>query len=155
MIETQAAGGFQYVLTNIEYCDFKRFGIADKPEKPGSLYSQFSSNTNLLFADLKAVQAAVKKCPIPGILVNLKKMTYHTGTGQKKEEEIARLESTMQNIADFFTEEFELPLQKGERGNLGTYLTYNKRRKTISTAKRAFTLGSSLVETPEKYHQLY
>ncbi len=149
VIETQAAGGFQYVLTNIEYCDFKRFGIADKPEKPGSLYSQFSSNTNLLFADLKAVQAAVKKCPIPGILVNLKKMTYHTGTGQKKEEEIARLESTMQNIADFFTEEFELPLQKGERGNLGTYLTYNKRRKTISTAKRAFTLGSSLVETPE------
>jgi hypothetical protein len=149
VVETPTANGFEYVLTNIEYCDFKRFGIADQPEKPGSLYSQFSFNTNLLFADLKAVQAAVKKCPIPGILVNLKKMTYHTGTGQKKEEEIARLESTMQNIADFFTQEFASPLQKGERGKLRTYLTYNKRRKTISTAKRAFTLGSSLVETPE------
>jgi hypothetical protein len=55
----------------------------------------------------------------------------------------------MQNIADFFIEEFKTPLQKGERGKLQTYLTYNKRRKTISTAKRAFTLGSSLVETPE------
>lgn len=149
IIETPKEGSVQYVLTNIEYCDFKRFGIVDQPEKPGSLYSQFSSNTNLLFADLKAVQEAVEKCPIPGILVNLKKMTYQTGTGQKKEEEIARLESTMQNIADFFTEDFPSSLQKGERGKLQTYLTYNKRRKTISTAKRAFTLGSSLVETPE------
>ena len=149
VVETPTESGYDYVLTNIEYCDFKRFGIVDQPERAGSLYSQFSSNTNLLFADLKAIQAALKKCPIPGILVNLKKMTYHTGTGQKKEEEIARLESTMQNIADFFVQEFKDPLEKGERGQLQTYLTYNKRRKTISTAKRAFTLGSSLVETPE------
>ncbi len=149
IIETPTQTGYEYVLTNIEYCDFKRFGIVDQPEKPGSLYSQFSSNTNLLFADLKALQTALTKCSIPGILVNLKKITYHTGTGQKKEEEIARLESTMQNIADFFPQEFPSPLEKGKREQLATYLTYNKRRKTISTTKKAFTLGASLVETPE------
>lgn len=133
--------GSEVVLTNIEYCDFKKFGIVDQPEKPGSAYSKFSSNTNILFVDLKAILEAVSKCPIPGILVNLKKLTYHTETGEKKEEEIARLESTMQNIADFFS----APDVK----QLKTYLTYNERQKTISTAKREFSLGASLLETPE------
>lgn len=149
LIETPTLTGYEYVLTNIEYCDFKRFGIVDQPDKPGSLYSQFSSNTNLLFADIKAIQRALAKCSIPGILVNLKKITYQTGTGQKKEEEIARLESTMQNIADFFPQEFPSRVEKESRDLLSTYLTYNKRRKTISTTKKAFTLGASLVETPE------
>ncbi len=149
LIETPMSEGYKYTLTNIEYCDFKKFGIDDQPEKPGSRYSKFSSNTNILFVDLEAVRKASHECPIPGTLVNLKKLAYRNVHGQKKEEEIARLESTMQNIADLFEETFEKPLEEEERKNLKTYLTYNHRRKTISAAKREFTLGSSLLETPE------
>ncbi len=147
LIESQSSEGYKYTLTNIEYCDFKKFGIVDQPDKPGSPYSKFSSNTNILFVDLEAVLDAISRCPIPGILVNLKKLTYRTDCGQKKEDEVARLESTMQNIADFFEETFDRPLD--DRQQLKTYLTYNHRRKTISAAKREFTLGSSLLETPE------
>jgi hypothetical protein len=133
VIAMQKESGPEYVLTNIEYCDLKRFGIKDQPK--------FPTNTNILFVDFQAILGAVTECPIPGILVNLKKLTYRTESGHKKEEEIARLESTMQNIADFF------PAQQKEE--LKSYLTYNIRRKTISTAKREFTLGASLLETPE------
>ncbi|HEX4840295.1 MAG TPA: UTP--glucose-1-phosphate uridylyltransferase [Rhabdochlamydiaceae bacterium] len=149
LIETASSQGYKYTLTNIEYCDFKKFGIVDQPEKPGSPYSKFPSNTNILFVDLEAILDAINRCPIPGILVNLKKLSYKTESGQKKEEEVARLESTMQNIADFFEETFETPLPSTDRQQLKTYLTYNHRRKTISAAKREFSLGSSLLETPE------
>ncbi len=149
LIETSTEQGFKYSLTNIEYCDFKKFGIHDTPEHPGSPYSKFPSNTNILFVDIAAIADAVKKCPIPGMLVNMKKITYRTAEGIKKEEEAARLESTMQNIADFMEEIFHKPLKEGERDVLQTYLTYNHRRKTISAVKREFTLGSSLLETPE------
>ncbi|MBS0616114.1 MAG: UTP--glucose-1-phosphate uridylyltransferase [Verrucomicrobia bacterium] len=149
LVEKQQEGSYSYALTNIEYCDFKRLGIADQPSKPGSSYSLFPSNTNILFADLSAILTAVEKCPIPGILVNLKKLTYRTENGEKREEEIARLESTMQNIADFFTESLPHRLSPDDAHTLSSYLTYNLRRKTIATAKREFTLGSSLLETPE------
>ncbi len=136
--------GGRVVLTNIEYCDFAKFGIEDRPLKEGEPYSRFSSNTNILFADLKAISSAVDRCPFPGLLINLKNSSYLTDSGEKKEEAMARLESTMQNIADVFEEEKGLEL-KTER----TFVTYNRRLKTISTAKKAFVPGKSLQETPE------
>jgi UTP---glucose-1-phosphate uridylyltransferase len=136
--------GKRVVLTNIEYCDFAKFGIEDRPLKEGEPYSRFSSNTNILFADLKAISSAVDRCPFPGLLINLKNGSYLTDSGEKKEEAMARLESTMQNIADVFEEEKGLEL-KTER----TFVTYNRRLKTISTAKKAFVPGKSLQETPE------
>lgn len=149
LIEAASEEGFKYTLTNIEYCDFKKFGIKDTPDRLGSPFSKFPSNTNILFADINGVLDAVKRCPIPGILVNMKKIAYITAEGEKKEEEAARLESTMQNLADFMEEFFPAPLKEGGRDVLQTYLTYNHRRKTISAVKREFTLGSSLLETPE------
>lgn len=149
ILEKREGEKFEYVLTNIEYCDFKKFGIVDEAVEEGSCYSKFSSNTNILFIDLHAILEAVQKSPIPGILVNLKRVTYHTESGHKKEEEVARLESTMQNIADFFVEKVERPLVGEGLKQLKSYLTYNKRNKTISTVKREFALGASLVETPE------
>lgn len=134
----------QIVLTNIEYCDFAKFGIEDQPLKEGEPYSRFSSNTNILFADLKAIARAVDESPFPGLLINLKKASYTTESGEKKEESIARLESTMQNIADVFLEEKKATLQT-ER----TFVTYNHRNKTISTAKKAYLPGKPLQETPE------
>lgn len=136
--------GKQIVLTNVEYCDFAKFGIEDLPLKKGEPYSRFSSNTNILFADLQALKSAVDACPFPGLLLNLKNTAYTTESGEKKEELMARLESTMQNIADVFVEE------KGDgMKTQATFVTYNERSKTISTAKRAYIQGGSLQETPE------
>ena len=94
----------ELALTNVEFCDFAKFGIRDAPLKPNEPYSRFSSNTNILFADLKALSQAVKRCPYPGLLINLKKIAYVTEAGERREEKLARLESTMQNIADAFVE---------------------------------------------------
>jgi hypothetical protein len=132
------------VLTNIEYCDFNQFGIEDLPLIEGEPFSRFSSNTNILFADLKAVFQAVDQCPFPGLLINLKKGSYQIPSGQIKEEMMARLESTMQNIADVFLEEKGTELKTTK-----TFVTYNQRHKTISTAKKAFVPGNPLRETPE------
>jgi hypothetical protein len=118
-------------LTNIEYCDFAKFGIEDLPIKEGGVYSRFTSNTNLLFVDLKAICKAVQICPFPGLLLNLKKGTFPGGEAM-----FGRLESTMQNIADVFDEQ-------------ETFITYNHRHKTISPAKRAYIPGGTLQETPE------
>ena len=136
VIEKQRDGNVQRCLTNIEYCDFYRFGIQDVPIEEGNCYSQFPSNTNLLFADIQKISEAVEKCPIPGMIVNLKPMVFQDQEGIIQEAEVARLESTMQNIADCFTEP-------------STFLTYNHRHKTISTIKKEWTPGSLLLETAE------
>ncbi len=132
------------VLTNIEYCDFEKFGIRDQPLKETEPYSQFSSNTNILFADLQKLDAAVDRCPFPGLLINLKPGSYLNEKGERKEEVMARLESTMQNIADVFVEPKKDVLQTEH-----TFVTYNQRCKTISSAKKAYIPGKSLQETPE------
>jgi hypothetical protein len=133
LVEKKGDKSSEVVLTKVEYCDFAKFGIEDKPLKEGEPYSRFSSNTNILFADLDAVSHAIDECPFPGLLINLK-----MGIG--------RLESTMQNIADVFIEK-KLPSESLEPTR--TFVTYNKRHKTISTAKKAFQEGKSLQETPE------
>lgn len=147
LIEKKFPSHSDYCLTNIEYCDFSRFAIQDIPEL-GSVYSQFPSNTNILFADIAAVRETVKHCPIPGMLVNLKKISFTDEKGQLVEQEVARLESTMQNIADCFKQSAPSSLPHNEV-KLNTYLTYNHRRKTISTTKKLLQAGSSLLETPE------
>lgn len=149
LVEKKLDRGSEFILTNIEYCDFKKFNIPDEPAEEGSNYSKFSSNTNILFVDLKAVEDAVCACPLPGMLVNLKASSFKDERGDVQEEEIARLESTMQNIADFFGERFDAPLNTSQKLGLRTFLTYNERRKTISTVKKEYVPGSSLLETPE------
>lgn len=149
LIEKKEADGYQYVLTNIEYCDFKKCQIVDEPAAPESHYSKFPSNTNILFADLAGIEEAVKQCPIPGMLVNEKTLSYRTKDGELKEEALVRLESTMQNIADVFVEATKSPLLEGKRNHLKTFLTHHTRCKTISTIKREYIPGASLLETPE------
>jgi hypothetical protein len=144
LIERSEGGRSTIVLTNVEYCDFKKFGIEDRPLREGEPFSRFSSNTNILFADLDAVKEAVDQCPFPGLLINMKTGISVDERGEKREEPMARLESTMQNIADVFIEE------KGDSSaTRGTFVTYNHRHKTISTAKKAYAEGRSLQETPE------
>lgn len=139
----------EYVLTNVEYCDFKKYQITDEPVNAAESFSSFSSNTNLLFVDLQAIEKAVEALPIPGMLVNLKKMQVYD-QGEFKEEEVVRLESTMQNIADAFLQSNDDPLYLPSHAHqLNSYLTFNQRPKTISALKREFTFGSTLTETPE------
>ncbi|NGX50708.1 MAG: putative uridylyltransferase [Chlamydiae bacterium] len=126
--------GRERALTNVEYCDFAKFGIQDRPHQAGSRYSHFPSNTNILFADLKEVDEAVKKHPFPGLLMNFRTGSHHHSKGG--EEEIARLETTMQNIADVIDAD-------------DSYLTFYERRKTISTTKRKSSGQGALLETPE------
>ncbi len=143
-------------LTNIEYCDFTKYGIEDRPLQEGGLYSRFSSNTNILFADLKAVENAVRTCPFPGLLINLKTSTFVGPKGEKQQGPMARLESTMQNIADVFVEKTDAKKSSGSRCRPAwakpekTFVTYNHRHKTISTAKKAYIPGGPVQETPEE-----
>jgi hypothetical protein len=137
-----------FCLTNIEYCDFKKSSIEDAPIGQGSLYSQFPSNTNILFADIASIEKSVNSYPIPGMLVNFKMISYMDEEGKLQSQEVARLESTMQNIADYFVEPADSSLSHKDV-LLRTYLTYNHRHKTISTTKRLYQQDSILLETPE------
>lgn len=148
LVEEKKGDAFEYTLTNIEYCDFQKYGIADEPTKEESSFSKYPSNTNLLFIDLAAIEEALEETPIPGMLVNLKKISYKDEHGEPKEEALARLESMMQNIADCFTESSSHQRKELEL-SLHSYITYNKRSKTISTTKKEYVIGSTLVETPE------
>jgi hypothetical protein len=140
LIERQKGEKYSYVLSNIEYSEFAKVGIKDEPLVPNQPYSRFTSNTNILFAHLAALEEAVKECPFPGLLLNFKK--------DAKGRSFGRLESTMQNIADVFVEERGEPLGASQLKH--TFVTYNERHKTISTAKKAYTPGCLPNETPEK-----
>jgi UDP-N-acetylglucosamine pyrophosphorylase len=144
LLEKKKPEGFEYVLTNVEYCDLQKFQLVERLKN-----SKFSSNTNILFVDLLEVNRAIDACPFPGVLINPKKTVYRKGE-TLIEEEVARLESTMQNIADCFSESFASPLSKGNRKDkLKTFLTFNQRNKTISSVKREYIPGGALDETPE------
>ena len=132
-------------LTCIEYCDFEKFGIEDKPQDSNKKYSYFPSNTNILFADLEAIEKAARKILFPGLLINFRKSSHFDHVYGEKNEEIARLETTMQNIS----EAFSTPFYKHKSFSLATYLTFNKRHKTISTTKKKASQNKELLETVE------
>ncbi|HAB99135.1 MAG TPA: hypothetical protein DCE71_04870, partial [Parachlamydiales bacterium] len=147
LVERKKGDKVERVLTNIEYCDFARYGIEDKPLEEGGRYSRFTCNTNILFARLQEIEKAVSLCPYPGLLINIKPATFVSSSGEKKQIAMGRLESTMQNIADVFIEEHPVSSEpKTEK----TFVMYNDRKKTISTTKKAYVPGGSLQETPEQ-----
>lgn len=150
LCEKKFTDHFEYSITNIEYTDFEQQGVKDEPIEPGSPYSRFPSNTNILFVDLKAIQNAIEHCPFPGRLINMKNtVACRENDGSMVEQYAGRLETTMQNIADFIVDKFPKPLVNGQNAELRSFLTYNKRRKTISVTKQAYKPGKSLVGTPE------
>lgn len=138
LCERKTKKGFAYTLTNVEYCDFKKFGLVDEPLNSLEPYSQLPSNTNILFANIDDLEKAIKICPYPGLIMNVKKTSDQIIA-------IGRLELTMQNIADAFVDERDTPLTSHK----SVFITYNARHKTISTAKKAYDGASSFIETPE------
>ncbi|MCE5316406.1 MAG: UTP--glucose-1-phosphate uridylyltransferase [Parachlamydia sp.] len=151
LIETAEPAGYSYCLTNVEYTEFESQGIEDAPQSSDNPYSLYPSNTNLLFADLKAVRQAARQHPVPGMLINMKsKVTCLDAAGEMRSIAAGRLESTMQNIADVLVDHFPRRLKPEEnRSRLQSFITYNTRRKTLSVTKSIYQPGSMLVGTPE------
>ncbi len=159
LIEKQDEKAFEYTLTNIEYTEFAIRGIGEIPAKEGSPYSIYPTNTNLLFANIDTIQKILKKCPLPGQLVNMKSnVPYLEDNGNISYLRGGRLESTMQNIADSITDTFSEPLKKEQlRESLKSFILFNDRSKTISTTKKSYKKGENPVSTPEQayYDMLY
>lgn len=150
LVEKKMNEAYEYSITNVEYTEFEKHGIKDVPAAPGSPYSIFPANTNILFIDLKAVREAVAICPIPGMLINMKNnVSCKDPQGREIVVRSGRLESTMQNIADYIVDRFKEPLEKGQQSKLRSFLTYNERRKTISVTKQLYQAGKPLIGTPE------
>ncbi|MFI0435040.1 MAG: UTP--glucose-1-phosphate uridylyltransferase [Parachlamydiaceae bacterium] len=153
IIETEKqSGGYDYCLTNIEYPEFNQRGIGEIPAKPGSPYSLYPTNTNILFANIRSIQEALKTCPLPGQLINMKsEVPYLNADGELSFMLGGRLESTMQNIADHLTDHFSHRLdEKDYQTALQTFILCNSRSKTISTTKKSYKKGLPPIETPEQ-----
>jgi len=129
MLKEYADG--QKTISNIEYTDFAKAKISTDS-------ADFPANTNILYANMQEVKKASKKLPLPGFLVNMKHPVQTLRAGQMVQRNGARLESTMQNIADVIT----------SKDKLNTFVLLNSREKTLSVTKKAFD-GKSLPETPE------
>lgn len=150
MIEKKVDNHFEYKITNVEYTEFEHHYIKDVPENPESCFSKYPANTNILFVNLEAIQPIIKKHPVPGMLINLKNTVSHIDSkGQKRTLPAGRLESTMQNIADYIVNRFPHRLDNISPTDLKSFITYNDRKKTLSVTKKAYEAGASLLETPE------
>lgn len=149
-VEREKMGAYEYHLSNIEYTDFSKNGFQDVPESPGSKYSKFPSNTNILFVDLKTIEQTLEKCSLPGKIINCKKAApYIDAKGDRREVYAGRLESTMQNISDYIEDHFTERLNTEDFLQLKTFITFNERRKTISATKQSYEEGKDFTETPE------
>jgi len=149
LCEREINDGFEYCITNIEYTEFQKKGIKDVPEHEGSNYSVFPTNTNILFVDIESIKNALKVCPIPGMLINMKtKFKHICSDGTVKYIKGGRLESTMQNIADVMVDKFSEKMDVDQKIPLKTFITYNRRRKTISVTKSSFEKGKKIDGTP-------
>lgn len=141
LVEEESKEGFKYAITNIEYTEFAKRGIQDCPEGQTSPYSCFPANSNILFADLEKIEKTISEHPFPGLTINLKAKNGNGNAG--------RLESLMQNIADYLTTTSKQKLTSHEKTNLPSFVTYNLRRKTLAATKKAYTPGGALRDTPE------
>lgn len=163
LIETRSGTDFQYRMSNIEYVELAKRGIKDLPATPGSQSSAFPSNTNILFADVDTVRKTLPTCPFPGLLINMKtEVPFLDVDWSLTEVPGGRLETTMQNIADYIFDSFDHPILPEEHAKLRTFATYSTRRKTISVTKSSLQQGQNIVGTPEgcfydvlcNYHEL-
>jgi hypothetical protein len=149
LIEKKVKDVYTYTISNVEYPDFVKKNIPDVPEKPGSSFSKFSANTNILFVDIDALKDSVHLSPVPGQLINMKtKFKCLDAKGSFREVFAGRLESLMQNIADVMVDQSQEPMKNIKADELKTFITYSPRKKTISVTKKMHSTDSSILETP-------
>lgn len=116
------------MITNVEYCAVES----------SELNENFPSNTNLLFVKLDSIDQAVKELPYPGCLLNFKP--------GKEGRLSARLELTMQNIAEFFSDKSTNIQDQHE----SVFVVSQERSKAISTIKKLQNENNQKLETPER-----
>jgi hypothetical protein len=112
------------VITNVEYCEVENSGLT----------TSYPANTNLLFVDLNKIKEVVKKMPYPGALLNFKSSPH------------ARVELTMQNIAEAFIDPNKDPMVAHQ----DTFVVMQEREKAISVIKRLPKQGGDFCETPQR-----
>ncbi|CAD5164393.1 UTP--glucose-1-phosphate uridylyltransferase 3, chloroplastic [Musa acuminata AAA Group] len=145
---------WSYGITCIEYTEFEKFGIMDRPTSFDSLQPQFPANTNILYVDLKSAEK-VGSCRgtncLPGMVLNLKKpVSYVDHLGIQHSAFGGRLECTMQNIADNFLNTCNTRCLGDIESVLDTFIVYNERKRVTSSAKRKRKQTSnSLHQTPD------
>ena len=156
LVEESKEKDYFYTVSNIEYPDFTRKNIEEVPLTSQSPYSSFPSNTNILYINLKALNQALQKCTLPGALINMKTLVpFIDINGNKQQIKGGRLESTMQNIADYMQIKRSKPLSKKDFKQLKTFALFSPRFKTISPTKKAFIKGQPPIDTPEQaYYDL-
>ena len=139
LFEKPIDAGYAYGITNVEYTEFGKQDVGDAP-----------ANTNILFADLEAVRGCLKECPLPGLLMNIKKKApFIDAEGRESEELAGRLETLMQNVAHQLVTRSSVQVEDPNALDLPTFVTYNRRRQTLSGTKRRYQTGGGLADTPE------
>lgn len=119
-------------LSNIEYTDFKKFGLEDRPCEQGNSF--FPANTNLIYAHLPELCRKLEQTPFVKSTLNFKQ--------SEEGKRYGRLESMMQSVSDLFIAPNSEEMQ--------VYLTYNERSYTLSSSKRFYEDPTKLLGTPEK-----
>ncbi|KAH6823475.1 UDP-glucose pyrophosphorylase 3 [Perilla frutescens var. hirtella] len=147
-------GKWAYGLSCIEYTEFEKFGISVDPRSPRSLQAEFPANTNILYVDLASAEligSSKNESSLPGMVLNIKKpITYQDQFGIKHCVLGGRLECTMQNIADNFTNTYSSRCYECVEVDLDTFIMYDERRKVTSSAKKHRRhADKSLHQTPE------
>jgi len=152
----------QFGITNVEYTEFERLGITDEASGDGTSTSLYPANTNILYVGLQQTVEQLRKgfvkgggAVLPGMIFNLNKKVSYTDalTGAERSVHAGRLECTMQNLADCFRtplDSIPADLEGGLDEVLDTFLVYNLRRRTTSSAKRKANPGATHIhQTPD------
>lgn len=153
---------YEYGVTNVEYTEFEKLGLSDEAVSAGSKTSVFPANTNVLYVGMRAAQRVVAEAIsrrdgeqlLPGLIFNLNKKVSYTDplTGTTRQVTAGRMESTMQNMADYLADRREAPLDDSQLAStkLSTFLVSNMRRKVTSSAKKRREPGSArIAQTPD------
>ncbi|CAN7095147.1 unnamed protein product [Brassica rapa subsp. narinosa] len=147
-------GKWEYGISCIEYTEFDKFGISNRSPTVNGLQADFPANTNILYVDLHSAESIGSSSNVkslPNMVLNTKKRIeyidqygdYHSVMG-------GRLECTMQNIADSFSNKFTSRCQGSLEDKLDTYIVYNERRRVTSSAKKKKPHASAaLHQTPD------
>jgi UDP-N-acetylglucosamine pyrophosphorylase len=125
-------------LSNLEYTSF---GAIEKKNPTFFTHQTFFANTNMLYANVQSMKELSQQVVAPGPIVNKKSDFSLLEKGQLVRKAACRLESTMQNIADY--------IQTPCKEKLKTFLNVHDRRQLFSVTKRSFSSLQSPLETPE------
>lgn len=140
LVEEAVQSRYRYHLSNIEYTAALSEAFAND--------HSFPANSNILFADVDAVEQAVDSAAFPGLLLNMKgSVDSVAADGTVTRLRTGRLESTMQNISDHIVDVADRRLTDSEIHGLRSFITSNSRHKTISVAKCAYEANRSLRHT--------